>query len=81
MTSSWQLGRPERNSAFIAPAESLKCRPWYDCEIQLGECQKPAQASIGKAVLYCHGGAYMLGSPASHRHLTNRAVAAARPTL
>ena len=38
----------------------------------------PGKADPGRALLYFHGGGYVIGSPASHRHLTGRLAIAAR---
>lgn len=38
----------------------------------------PDKADPGRTLLYFHGGGYVIGSPASHRHLTGRLAMAAR---
>lgn len=47
-----------------------------------GEWFRPAEAEEGRAILFIHGGGYMIGSIDSHRDLTARvAVAAKAPAL
>ncbi len=42
-----------------------------------GEWQRPAEVTPGRTIYYLHGGGYVFGSPASHRHLTFKLAKAA----
>lgn len=43
-----------------------------------GEWQKPENAKDGRAILFCHGGGYVFGSPRTHRSMSYPLAVAAR---
>jgi len=57
---------------FPVPTETV-VRPW-----DFGEWVRMPESSADRVVLYLHGGAYRLGSPATHRHLIAHVATASR---
>ena len=63
------------------PVPGVRCEP-VDTGVVRSEWFHPDQADEGRAILFVHGGGYMLGSIDSHRDLTSRvALAAGARTL
>ncbi|KIG15305.1 6-hexanolactone hydrolase [Enhygromyxa salina] len=59
------------------PVPGVSCEV-VDTGVVRSEWFRPEQADDGRAVLFVHGGGYMLGSIDSHRDLTSRVAIAAR---
>jgi acetyl esterase/lipase len=59
------------------PVPGVTCEV-VDTGVVRSEWFRPEQADEGRAVLFVHGGGYMLGSIDSHRDLTSRVAIAAR---
>jgi epsilon-lactone hydrolase len=66
-TSVAQMRR-DWDKAFARCTVKVSCEPVSAGGVD-GEWIAPANASPGKAILYCHGGGFRIGSVASHRGL------------
>ena len=66
--------------AFATMAQMPDGTQWAAMEIEGVPCERvvPAEAIRGRVMLYLHGGAYVVGSPVSHRPLVARLGVAAR---
>ncbi|PRP97705.1 Monoterpene epsilon-lactone hydrolase [Enhygromyxa salina] len=70
------------NVGRLAPPLPGVTREVVDTGVVRSEWIRPADADEGRAILFVHGGGYMLGSVDSHRDLISRiAVAAKAPAL
>ncbi len=71
----------ERWARLLPPVRDIERRSWRRGNLQ-GEWLQPKSLQGSGVILYLHGGAYILGSPASHRDLTaTLAKQCGRPVL
>jgi acetyl esterase/lipase len=67
-----QRRRLERIARLTLPARGVACTPAVLGGVPGERLQARRSAVPGSAVLYLHGGAYCVGSPATHRSITTR---------
>jgi epsilon-lactone hydrolase len=61
----------ERDMGKVAPADSVSIQVVNESGLK-GEWQVPENATLGRCILYCHGGGYLFGSPTAYRAFTTR---------
>lgn len=67
--------------AALRVAAGVGFEPWLLNGRLLGEKQFPDAIRSDTAILYCHGGAFLGGSPAGYRHLTSLIARTAQANL
>jgi acetyl esterase/lipase len=67
-----QRRRLERIARLTLPARGVTCTPAQLGGVPGERLQPRGSATPGSTVLYLHGGAYCVGSPATHRSITTR---------
>jgi acetyl esterase/lipase len=67
-----QRSRLERIARLTLPARGVSCTPTTLGGVRGERVQARGAAASANAVLYLHGGAYCVGSPATHRAITTR---------
>jgi acetyl esterase/lipase len=67
-----QRSRLERIARLTLPTRGIACTPTTLGGVRGERLQVRGAAASANAVLYLHGGAYCVGSPATHRSITTR---------